>query len=58
MIIKTLKMSARKRKLMKRSLTIYQVNLWDCSVKKTISQSCAALISAYDDVTGVALLPL
>lgn len=34
MIIKTLKMSARKRKLMKRSLTIYQVNLWDYSVKK------------------------
>lgn len=34
---------------------IRQVNLWDCSVKKRISQSCAALISAYDSVTGVAL---
>ncbi len=34
MIIKTLKNECTKAKLMKRSLTIYQVNLWDCSVKK------------------------
>ena len=59
MIIKNVKNERTKAKLMKRSLTIYQVILWDCSVKKkTISQSCAALISAYDNVTGVALLPL
>lgn len=34
MIIKNVKNERTKAKLMKRSLTIYQVNLWDCSVKK------------------------
>lgn len=57
MIIKTLKMSARSE--IDETFAHYLPgNLWDCSVKKTISQSCAALISAYDSVTGVALLPL
>ena len=31
---KNVKNECTKAKLMKRSLTIYQVNLWDCSVKK------------------------